>query len=392
MPKRQKLRASRLNDPGEMMKDSQPSRFRPFRVIDKRRESATITSFHLEPLEAQDWHPFEPGQFLILRVPDGAGHAIRNYTVSSSPLDQGSYRITVKREAALGDLPEGLSSCWLHDRINPSDEVELQGPRGGFKLDQTSQRPVLLISGGVGLTPMVSMLKVLALTSDRPVWFIHACDSHEVHALQAEVAEIAASRPGLHLHYCYRNPTAEDRTRGHHHSEGLLSRQTLQELLPLDDYEAYLCGPPPFMQALYGLLTGLGIAKERIAYEFFGPASLLGAAEDTSASPNPASAEPTLAEPAPDAASEGAGDGPQIVLSRSGRSLPWVEGAESLLSFLEDAGLTPDFSCRAGVCGTCEQGITSGEVEYFEEPLDEPGPGRVLLCCCRPKTTVVLDL
>lgn len=370
------------------MKDSQSSRFRPFKVVDKVRESATITSFHLEPVDRQDWMPFEAGQFLILRVPEGSGHAIRNYTVSSAPQDEGRYRITVKREGApQPGLAEGLSSTWLHDRIQPGDEIDVQGPRGGFKLDRDSKRPVLLISGGVGVTPMISMLKVLAETSDRPVWFIHACDSREVHALRDEVALHAQKRPDIHVHYCYRNATDEDRAEGRHHSEGLLTRDVLQSILPLDDYEAYLCGPPPFMQALYGLLLGLGIAKDRIAYEFFGPASLLsdGSAPAAAAVSNDAAAAPAVAEAA-------AGDGPQIVLNRSGRVIPWQEGAESLLSLLEDAGLTPDFSCRAGVCGTCVQGLVSGEVDYFEEPLDEPEAGKVLLCCCRPASNVVLDL
>ncbi|MFD2842147.1 2Fe-2S iron-sulfur cluster-binding protein [Paracoccus cavernae] len=241
------------------------------------------------------------------------------------------------------------------------------------------------MSGGVGLTPMISMLKVLAQTSDRPVWFIHACDSREVHALHGEVAALAAQREGVHVHYCYRNATDEDRAEGRHHSEGLLTRETLQALLPLDDYEAYLCGPPPFMKAVYGLLTGLGIAKDRIAYEFFGPASLLG--EDVPASEVSEAVTEVVTAVAPDA-----GEGTQIVLGRSGRSIPWNDKAESLLSLLEDAGLKPEFSCRAGVCGTCVQGLVSGEVDYFEEPLDEPEAGQVLLCCCRPKTSVVLDL
>ncbi len=370
------------------MKDSQSSRFRPFRVVDKIRESATITSFHLEPVDRQDWQPFEAGQFLILRVPEGegAGHVIRNYTVSSAPQDEGRYRITVKREGAPSEgIPEGLSSVWLHDKIAAGDEIAVQGPRGGFKLDVESKRPVLLLSGGVGLTPMISMLKVLAQTSDRPVWFIHACDSREVHALHGEVAALAALREGVHVHYCYRNATDEDRAEGRHHSEGLLTRETLQALLPLDDYEAYLCGPPPFMKAVYGLLTGLGIAKDRIAYEFFGPASLLG--EDA-----PASEVSEVVTEAVTAVAPDAGEGTQIVLGRSGRSIPWNDKAESLLSLLEDAGLKPEFSCRAGVCGTCVQGLVSGEVDYFEEPLDEPEAGQVLLCCCRPKTSVVLDL
>ncbi|UDF32388.1 UNVERIFIED_ORG: 2Fe-2S iron-sulfur cluster binding domain-containing protein (plasmid) [Roseateles sp. XES5] len=364
------------------MSDAPASRFRPFEVVSKVRESATITSFHLAPLDGSHWQPFEAGQFLTLRVPDRkGGHAMRNYTVSSSPRQAGIYRITVKREAApSGEVPQGLSSCWLHDEVEPGAVIQTDLPRGGFKLDAASTRPVVLLSGGVGLTPTVSMLDVLARESERPVWFIHACDSAEVHALRDEVEALAALRPGITVHFCYRFAGDEDRDRCH--STGFLSRATLQGLLPLDDYDIYMCGPPPFMQALYGILTGLGVRKERIAYEFFGPASLLTAESGTPVPKAPA-------VPAPIAADDG---GVQIVLEKSGRSFAWDGASDSILAFLETQGIEPAFSCRAGVCGTCEQGLVSGEVDYFEEPLDDMPADRVLLCCTRPKSSVVLDL
>lgn len=362
------------------MQDAAASRFRPFEVVSKVRESATITSFRLAPLERQHWRPFDAGQFLTIRVPDRkGGHVLRNYTVSSSPREEGTYRITVKREAASShDVPEGLSSCWLHDEIEPGAVVEIDPPRGAFKLDSASGRPVVLLSGGVGLTPTVSMLNVLARESERLVWFIHACDSAEVHALRDEVEALAALRPGIAVHFCYR--FAGDADRGRCHSTGFVSRATLQCLLPLDDYDIYMCGPPPFMQALYGILTGLGVRKERIAYEFFGPASLLSAEGETPV-------QKTL--PAPVAADD---DSVQIILEKSGRSFAWDGANDSILAFLEAQGIEPPFSCRAGVCGTCEQGLISGEVDYFEEPLDEMPADRMLLCCTRPKSSIVLDL
>ena len=366
------------------MSDAAASRFRPFKVVSKVRESATITSFHLAPLERQHWRPFEAGQFLTMRIPDRkGGHVLRNYTVSSSPREEGKYRITVKREAAPCEgLPEGLSSCWLHDQIEPGAVIEIEPPRGAFKLDVTSSRPVILLSGGVGLTPTVSMLDVLARESDRPVWFIHACDSAAVQAMREEVEFLAGSRPGIAVHVCYRFAESADLDMARCHSTGFLSRETLQSFLPLDDYDVYMCGPPPFMQALYGILTGLGVRKERIAYEFFGPASLLTEAEQTAARP----AAMPVAEPAADE------DGPRIILERSGRSFAWNGASGSLLDFLEAQGIEPAFSCRAGVCGTCEQGLLAGEVDYFEEPLDEVPIDRVLLCCTRPKSLIVLDL
>lgn len=366
------------------MLDAAASRFRPFEVISKVRESTTITSFRLAPLDRQHWRPFEAGQFLTIRVPDRkGGHVLRNYTVSSSPREEGTYRITVKREAAPSpDVPAGVSSCWLHNEIEPGAVVEIDLPRGAFKLDATSTRLVVLLSGGVGHTPTVSMLDGLARESDRPVWFIHACDGEAVHALRDEVVQLAALRPGVTVHFCYRFPERAGLDATRCHSQGFLTRATFQQLLPLDDYEVYMCGPPPFMQALYTILIGLGVRRESIAYEFFGPASLLTEAAQIAPQPvKPPAADSSIAS-----------DRPHIVFQKSGRRLAWDGTSESILAFLEAQGIEPEFSCRAEVCGTCEQGLVSGEVDYFEEPLDVALQDRVLLCCTRPRTSLVLDL
>lgn len=372
------------------MQQAASSRFQPFEVIAKTRESETITSFTLAPRNKDHWRPFEAGQFLTIRIPDGAGgHVFRNYTVSSSPRQSGTYRITVKREAAPSDqLPQGLSSCWLHDEVEPGAVLEIDTPRGAFKLDRESTRPVVLLSGGVGLTPTVSMLHVLARETDRPVWFIHACDSMTVQALRDEVEELAKVRSGITVHVCHRFASEDDMQAGRCHSTGFLSREVLQKLLPLDDYDIYMCGPPPFMKAVYGILTGLGVRKERIAYEFFGPANLLSENE-TQAAKLDAPVTPKVAG-ATDAAT--GNDAIRIVLQKSGRELVWTKASISLLDCLEANGIEPEFSCRAGICGTCEQGLVAGEVDYFEEPLDDVPQRRVLLCCTKPKTSVVLDL
>lgn len=372
------------------MQQAASSRFQPFEVIAKTRESETITSFTLAPLNKDHWRPFEAGQFLTIRIPDDAGgHVLRNYTVSSSPKQSGTYRITVKREAALSEnMPQGLSSCWLHDEIETGAVLEIDTPRGAFKLDMQSTRPVLLLSGGVGLTPTVSMLHVLAHETAQRVWFIHACDSMEVHALRDEVEELAAVRSGITVHFCHRFADENDLAAGRCHSTGFLTREGLQKLLPLDDYDIYMCGPPPFMKALYAILIGLGVRKERIAYEFFGPASLLS---DKEAQPAATDAQKTRA--ATGATDPGQNkDDIRIVLQKSARELAWTASSVSLLDCLEANGIEPEFSCRAGICGTCEQALVAGEVDYFEEPLDEVPQGRVLLCCTKPKSSIVLDL
>lgn len=345
--------------------------FRRFKVIEKRRESAVITSFYLEPLDPEDWQDFIPGQFLILRIParDGNGPILRNYSLSLPPSRRRLYRITVKREDA------GLGSAYLHDRVDAGDVLEAQGPRGDFVLDRASPRPVVLLSGGVGLTPMMAMLHELASTSSRRVYFIHACDNGDVHALRDEVEDLCATRPGLVALFCYREPSAEDEAASRHHSAGLVSKALLQSLLPLDDYDIYLCGPPPFMSAVYEIIRDLGVNCDRIAYEYFGPATVLG---ETRPRETPAMVQPT--------------DGIIVEFSRSGVKFNWTGAADSLLAFAEDCGLSPEFSCRSGICSTCKCRLVSGDVAYFEEPLSEPGAGEILLCCSRPTSSVVIDI
>lgn len=365
---------------------SAPKRgFQSLRVVGKVRESSIITSFHLEPLDPQGWRSFAPGQFLVFRipVPGDKGFVLRNYSVSAAPAKSGSYRITVKREGApSAELPDGLSSCFLHDSVEVGDVLMAEGPRGDFVLDHASPRPVVLLSGGVGLTPMVSMLHAIA-AGDRPAFFLHACENGDVHALRDEVSGLVASRPGLLAHFCYRQPTAQDRAAGRFQSEGIISRGLLQRLLPLDDYDFYLCGPPPFMKAVYGLLRDLGVPKHRIAYEFFGPATVLETAEAPVAVPPAAPVSASL---------DVSGAAITVEFRKSGIKALWDGAAESLLTFAEAQGLSPEFSCRAGVCSTCKSQLVAGEVAYFEEPLDELGSGEVLLCCSRPKGSVVLDI
>jgi uncharacterized protein len=358
--------------------------FRPLKVIDKVRESSIITSFHLEPAEPGGWRAFEAGQFLVFRFPadNERGHVLRTYSVSCAPGHPGRYRISVKREVAPRQgVPEGLGSCHLHDIVEVGDILMADGPRGDFYLDRKSSRPVVLLSGGVGLTPMVSMLHALVEQSDRRAVFVHACDNGEVHALGDEVRSLAETRSGIEAHFVYRFPTEADRAAARYHAEGMVTRELLQQLLPLDDYDFYLCGPPPFMQAVFRLVRSLGVAKDRIAYEFFGPATML----EPGSLPAVVTVEQAVgALPAVGAIT--------VTFRKSGSSATWVDGSESLLTFAESHGLAPEFSCRAGVCGTCKTGLVDGEISYFEEPLDDPGARQVLICCARPKNSLVLDL
>ncbi len=362
--------------------------FRGLKVVAKIVESSLITSFHLQAADGSALPAFRPGQFLVFKISTDNGDVLRNYSLSGPPDDLSHYRISVKREPSAGPgMPEGVSSNHLHDHVSVGDVLISDGPRGAFVLDEDSARPVVLLSGGVGLTPMVAMLHALARRSDRRTLFLHACENGDVHALRREVQDLIALRPGLSAHYCYRAPNTTDRSGNLFHSEGFITRSVLQSLLCLDDYDFYLCGPPPFMQAMYQTLRSLGVAKTRIAYEFFGPATVLDT-ED-----KPASVAPAVTTAATGKVATGEVAGAITVeFRKSGIVAQWTDEAHSLLALAENHGLKPDFSCRAGICGTCLSHIVSGDVAYFEEPLEDLAQGELLLCCSRPKTAIVLDL
>lgn len=353
------------------------------RVVDVQRESSVIKSFVLEAADGTLLPVFLPGQFVQVRLtgPDGQ-RLLRHYSLSGDPAERTRWRISVKHQLApadRGELPDGLVSSHLHGGIEAGATLDVAGPAGAFVLDELGDRPVVLLSGGVGVTPMLSMLHRLCATSRRRVYFIHACENGAVHAFRDEVARLQASREGVLTHICYRMPEPLDLVEQRFDSEGLITRETMQRLLPLDDYDVYLCGPTPFMQTNWRLLRSLGVDQARIRHEFFGPASMLELDEvDVPSSPKPSVALDTSV--------------PTVCFAPSGKTVAWDRSYHSLLDFAEAEGFKPPFSCRAGLCGCCASQLIDGTVEYFEQPLDEPRDGEVLLCCARPSTAVTLRI
>jgi ferredoxin-NADP reductase/ferredoxin len=356
--------------------------FERFRVVRRIRESQWITSFEVVPVDAERSLSFVPGQFVAVRLTMHDGESlVRHYSLSGDSADTSRWRISVKLEST----PPGRGSTYLHECVDVGDELDLAGPAGAFVCDEGNERPVLLMSGGVGVTPHVSMLHRLAHASARHVHVIHACENSAVHAFGDEIRALAATRGGIRVHVCYRNPLAGDQEKGVHDSTGLLTKGTLQSLLPLDDYEVYLCGPPGFMQANWNLLRELGIARERIHYEFFGPATVLeDQVGDGSASVHPA-------PPAAVAASASSSE-VTVRFHPQAEPLPWDSSCHSLLEMAEQAGYAPHFNCRAGICSACLTPLLAGSVDYIEEPLTPPPDGEVLLCCTRPVTPLTLAL
>jgi ferredoxin-NADP reductase len=363
--------------------------FRRFRIVRKTTESRVITSFDLVHADGSALPPFEPGQFLTVRVdPQDEAAGTRHYSLSGDPAATASYRISVKREsapAARPDLPPGRMSSHLHEGVVVGDELVARGPEGHFVLDRASRRPVVLLAGGVGVTPLLAMAHALAAEGIRRTVLVHATEGRDVQAFGSELRELAARSPNLTVHMLYRTVTAQDVAGVHHDGEGLLDKAVLQRLLPLDDYDVYLCGPTPFMQANYTLLTDLGIRDERVRHEFFGPATVLKTQRPT----EPAVTAVPLQAPA---SPEAGGGASMVSFARSGTTAAWNDDAGTLLDFAEAQGLAPDFSCRAGICQTCVCRLVAGDVDYVTEPLDQPPAGTALLCCSRPLGSITLDL
>lgn len=266
----------------EMYKDAETQNggwadYRSFRVADKIEESDVITSFYLVPEDGGNIATFLPGQYVSVKVtlPGDKYTHIRQYSLSDAP-GQPYYRISVKREDELADKPAGKVSVHLHENVLVGDTLLLSAPAGEFVPDTRDDRPIVLLSGGVGITPMFSMLKTLAArTPNRPITFVHAARNGEAHALRRQVEEIAARSPQVSVRWCYEKPTDRDRAEGAFHREGYLDLEWLKQVAPAKDAAFYFCGPVPFMKAVNGMLREWGVEASDIHFEFFGPAGSL---------------------------------------------------------------------------------------------------------------------
>ena len=351
---------------------------RRFVVARKVPESETVASFYLQPEDARPLPRFKPGQFLPIEldVPGRDGPVIRTYTLSDSPNHPDRYRLSVKREPARGpEFAPGLASNFLHDSVSEGSIIRAKMPNGDFYLDEDSERPVALLSGGVGLTPMISMLNALVEQGNRrPAWFIHGVRNGAEHAFGAHVRGLAADHDQVTAHVLYMEPGADDVLGRDYDTAGVLTPELLKDLLPSPDMDFYLCGPPPFMKAVYGYLTDWGVDEARIHYEFFGPATVLK---------GDAAPKPTRAAVAANVT---------VTFAKSGKTVPWDPEMESILELAESVGLFPDFSCRSGICQTCMCELADGEVTYAEEPTSPPDEGWVLICSAVPKTDVTVDV
>ena len=349
--------------------------FRQLTVTAITRESDSVISIRLEDRTGAPLPAVRAGQWLTLRVqPDKQrGSVLRNYSLSGPP-DAGYYRIAVKRERL------GVVSGYLHTRLAVGDQLDIAAPRGAFILDQTDA-PVLLISAGIGATPVLAMLHALAEKhSDREIWCLHSARNNREHSFAAEAGALIASLPNARRRVYYSRPGTNDVEGRDFDIGGRLTGSALAELQPPRNAQAYLCGPAGFMDEISAALAAIGIDAARIHTEPFGPAPGItpGIAAAPARAPHPPAGKP--------------GNGPTIEFARSNLAIPWDSDYSSLLELAEACDVPVRWSCRTGVCHTCETTLIAGDLKYNPEPVEPPADGSALICCSQPRDDVVLDL
>jgi len=350
--------------------------FRLLKLTAIDQESADVLSLTIQAPDGQALPGALPGQYVVLRLQRTAGGQplFRSYSLSG-PLSTERYRISVKLE------PNGAAGTYLKERIRVGDTLDVSSPRGSFIL-QSDERPVVLLSAGIGATPVLAMLYALAAArSKRQVLWVHAARDRQHHPFATEVRRLILELANGRSYVCYSRPGARDKKDEDFDAMGHLSQSVFQEVGLPRDADVYLCGPTRFMAEMKGALATLGMAPERIHVEIFnGSESITPGVVGASAR-------------APHVPKDKATTGLLVSFARSGIAAHWKASAyQSILELAEECGVPVRWSCRTGVCHTCESGLVSGAVVYGPEPLDKPADGNLLVCCSRPIQDVVIDL
>ncbi|HTQ57488.1 MAG TPA: MOSC and FAD-binding oxidoreductase domain-containing protein [Bryobacteraceae bacterium] len=339
------------------------------------RESADVLSLTLQSPDGQPLPAARPGQYVVLRLPPATGGAplYRSYSLSG-PLSAGSYRISVKIE------PNGVAGTWLRDRVRVGATLDVSSPRGSFIL-QTGERPVVLLSAGIGATPVLAMLHALAAAcSTRQVFWLHAARDREHHPFAGEVRRLVRALPHGRSYVCYSRPAGLDKLGVDFDAAGHMSRSAFEAAGTPRDADVYLCGPAGFMADMKAALAAHGLPPERIHIEIFNGSEAMTPGVVGAVTRNPHLPEGDT------------GAGPLVSFARSGIAAHWKPAYQSILELAEACDVPVRWSCRTGVCHSCESGLVSGAVAYIPEPLDRPAEGNILVCCSQPAGDAVIDL
>lgn len=356
--------------------------FKEFTVQRREFEDGkhAICSFYLQPVDGASLPTFLPGQFLTFKLSiedpqtQQAKAVVRCYSLSDAPRSD-HYRISIKRLAAPPDKPDappGLSSSFFHDQVQQGSRLLVKAPSGHFHLMEDEPLPIVLIGGGIGITPMLSMLNsVLQGGTDREVWLFYGVRNGGEQIMKEHLQELARTHDNFHLHVCYSAPDESDLEGIDYQHRGRVDIPLLRATLKMMRYQFYVCGPKPMMESMIPGLEDWGVDSGDIYYESFGPATLIK--HDKPAQ------ETMIAQPI------------TITFSRSGKSISWDPSADSLLEFAEANGIEVESGCRAGSCGSCQTAVRVGEVDYNQESDADVEPGHCLLCISTPKGDLTLD-
>ncbi|MGJ8654317.1 MAG: 2Fe-2S iron-sulfur cluster-binding protein [Opitutaceae bacterium] len=353
------------------------SGFRKFKVARKQQEGGGICSFYLEAHDRKPIADFKPGQYLTfqLNIPDQAKPVVRCYSLSDC-YRESNYRVSIK--AALPprnvpDAPAGLASNFFHNAIEEGQIVDVRAPSGHFFFSSESRRPVVLIGGGVGLTPVLSMLNHLSQEpGDREIWFFYGVRNGEEHILRDEMEAAAARSSNVHLVFCYSNPSEEDIIGGNVVT-GRISIDLFKEKLGTNNYDFYICGPGPLMESMINGLRDWGVPDGNVYFETFGPSSV------------------KKTRPSIPVASADAADLLTVEFRKSGKTVKWDGSCENLLELAESEDVSIGSGCRAGSCGSCQIAVISGKVKYPQSPDHDPEVGTCLTCVGQPAENLVID-
>jgi ferredoxin-NADP reductase len=303
---------------------------------------------------------------------------------SANGIDGSCYRISVKAlvsqtpatDTTPASVYHGLASTFINQSVCAGDRIEVKAPAGQFWLDEDSPMPVVLLAGGIGITPMLSMLERMQATgSQRSAVLFYGVNNSREHAFDRHLQSIAAAMPNVHVINCYSRPLPSDVPKEQFQVQGFVSIDLLKQVLPNNHYQFYMCGPPPFMESLYQGLVDWQVPEGRIHYEAFGPASIGTKKTD----------EKSAVAPSNDQVDP-------VIFVRSGKTALWSAEETSLLELAEANGIFPDSGCRAGSCGSCETGLLSGKVNYAQGQKPDCGSNKCLLCIASPDGPVELDL
>jgi ferredoxin-NADP reductase len=354
--------------------------FRKFRVDRKVMEDAcsSICSFFLVPVDGKPLPPFLPGQFLTFRLDlpaamGGTEQIIRCYSLSDAPHPD-CYRVSIKRaQPPLGShVPQGRSSHYFHDYVTIGSILRVRAPSGHFHINRRDD-PLVLIGGGIGVTPMLSMLNwCLANQPGREVWLFYGVRNGREVVMKSHLEALALSHTNFHLRMCFSAPQPDDVAGQDYHHQGRIDIKLLRIQLPTKLYHFYICGPTPMLESLVPALEDWEVPDTHIHFEAFGPASI-------------------KRRSAKDSQNEAVVNDVFVNFAQSGKQLQWSPCVGSLLELAESQGISVNSGCRAGSCGSCQTKILSGEVAYRQPPDYDPEPGTCLLCVSSPKTSITLE-